>query len=765
MRLVSIHLRNFRSHEDYTFKPSAGVTAIRGLNGAGKSTITDSFAWCLFGVKPPGVKKASALVRRGMPKGSKCEVEAVFVVDGTTYKVLRTMTRAGSAKCYVWREDEDGQYQVVSEGSAKDADREIRRILHMSPAEFFAAVHVQQDKVNDLIDSSSKSNRADVIQRLIGVSGLSESLSVASADLRGVKQALKASTFSGEELEALEAKLAEDEKRLDRLTDEVQGLDERVQAGQAYVAEKSQTYHGMLTEYETAQANRTNWSQRLSRLESSIPKVTSRVQALEEERSSLRATLTRAGGSQGDFSTIKADYDRLRAEHDRLTGQKATSASAITRAQEQHAEAEQVLAKAREHLDADYAAVLTDATACQRAVEDTRTQAEGKEAWAKVQASVRASLTSQASSLTKAREVISSGGHCPTCLQTVPDTERPLAELDEALESLRTRYREAGAEEKRLAHEAEGLRSAMSDVQRMAEAYTQAEEATAELSAARAQHKEAERALSALTAKLAAEEELYQAAKGIEDVKRRNAQVREDLLDAQETLDEQTREREELTSSLRGLPTYDEDSIAKKRDQLARAEQKLAGLRERYETKIQQKASAGQDVTNGRANVAREKKNQQTYQDMLDQSERLSASVETLTEFKQDRIDRAIPAVEAYGSELIAEFTDGQFTALSLDESFMVHVVDATGEQFSVGELSGGQKSLVAIALRLAIALMLVGDGEESLLILDEILFSLDVEKTPRVLQGIKNASHGQVVIIDHKNDAVDAVVDEVVQL
>jgi exonuclease SbcC len=48
MEILSVSLKNFKSHSDrhFTFQP--GTNAICGENGAGKTSILEAIAWALF---------------------------------------------------------------------------------------------------------------------------------------------------------------------------------------------------------------------------------------------------------------------------------------------------------------------------------------------------------------------------------------------------------------------------------------------------------------------------------------------------------------------------------------------------------------------------------------------------------------------------------------------------------------------------------------------------------------------------------------------
>jgi exonuclease SbcC len=91
MEILSVTLKNFKSHSDrhFTFQP--GTNAICGENGAGKTSILEAIAWTLFNYR--GAYKNEDLIRSG---SASAQVSVAFVSnrDQRTYEVSRC-TRSG----------------------------------------------------------------------------------------------------------------------------------------------------------------------------------------------------------------------------------------------------------------------------------------------------------------------------------------------------------------------------------------------------------------------------------------------------------------------------------------------------------------------------------------------------------------------------------------------------------------------------------------------------------------------------------------------
>ena len=123
MLLTSVELFDFRCHEHIVVTPPAeGITAIVGGNGAGKSTIVDAVAWCLYGAKPSGVPRMSSLIRHG---ADSCCVRAELVIEKDTVLVERRVV-SGSTECDVWVNGEHRAGPAVSH-----VDPFLRHLLGM----------------------------------------------------------------------------------------------------------------------------------------------------------------------------------------------------------------------------------------------------------------------------------------------------------------------------------------------------------------------------------------------------------------------------------------------------------------------------------------------------------------------------------------------------------------------------------------------------------------------------------------------------------
>lgn len=90
MQILSVTLKNFKTHADRHFVFQPGTNAICGENGAGKTSILEAIAWTLFNYK--GSYRLEDLIRNG--NGSaQATVSFVSNRDGRTYEVQRCTSK------------------------------------------------------------------------------------------------------------------------------------------------------------------------------------------------------------------------------------------------------------------------------------------------------------------------------------------------------------------------------------------------------------------------------------------------------------------------------------------------------------------------------------------------------------------------------------------------------------------------------------------------------------------------------------------------
>ena len=90
MQILSVTLKNFKTHRDRHFEFELGTNAICGENGAGKTSILEAIAWVLFNYQ--GGYTKDDLIRNG---ASSAQVRVAFISsrDNRTYEAVRSTSQ------------------------------------------------------------------------------------------------------------------------------------------------------------------------------------------------------------------------------------------------------------------------------------------------------------------------------------------------------------------------------------------------------------------------------------------------------------------------------------------------------------------------------------------------------------------------------------------------------------------------------------------------------------------------------------------------
>jgi exonuclease SbcC len=125
------------------------------------------------------------------------------------------------------------------------------------------------------------------------------------------------------------------------------------------------------------------------------------------------------------------------------------------------------------------------------------------------------------------------------------------------------------------------------------------------------------------------------------------------------------------------------------------------------------------------------------------------------------------PTLEGASSDLLNRLSEGRFTSIKLDKAYTPTVLD-DGKHRPLGDLSGGEQDLVALAIRLSVSDIV---GERSgvgvgFLILDEIFGSQDHSRRESILSVLRSlrGRYGQIWCISHVG-GIEDVADRVLEV
>lgn len=275
MRIVSVHLKNIKSHREKELTFSPGINVLSGSNGSGKSTIFEAIGYALFGVSAQDfVSKAERFLTIGTKKG---EISVVFEpAPGEMYRVTRSVGAAGK---WLLAKESGGGFEIEEHANAQETEQRIASLLGLAGGRSLADqfklvigpfqndflgpfVIKQPQKRQDAFDEilgidtwrktfdGTKSLASTILAKIetlqAEVAGKMEQVSVLPAKERELaslleqrmqKQSeLKLKSADQERLKVSVAALDSQKESIESVQREVQGLEEKIASGKEHIA-------------------------------------------------------------------------------------------------------------------------------------------------------------------------------------------------------------------------------------------------------------------------------------------------------------------------------------------------------------------------------------------------------------------------------------------------------------------------------------------------------------------------------------------------
>ena len=771
-----IEAENFRSLGYAVFEPlvDGGMTAINGVNGAGKSSLLSAMLWALYGTRPDGVK-IQELRRQGSEGLVRVVVE--FVHDGQTIVVERGLKGSrDTAYMQVWV---DGVEQAFGKIRGCEAWL-VNRFGGLTAEGFMTAFVVRQKEIDDLVTAKPEARRR-LIERLAGIDRMSTAVQSARLETGEYKTRLEAMPGSSETLmaarEALdlaqaeatdawsafetsrdvakEAVAARDASKV--VFDQVQG---RVSAHRAAEAAAAKAEH----EAQMAALRAENASGEATRVEGeavggSPDEVRAAEQALERAREAVQANAQARGSADQAVERHRNAQAATLREQRRLDQAKAAYDAKVAAAKD--------LREAIARVPADLTERHATAEAALSTCVDTRGALLGE----------HKRLTASLSAMEAAGDTTC----CPTCESALSDPAVLIEALRRAMAEVMSKGKEVAADISRLEVERDevaaalrtldGLRTRLGGAEAAeGEAREQMVAAEGDLAAARTQEQAAFEAAEA--AKAAAMAAAQQTA-GLAEAER-TAQQAYAVATAAARAFARMGEVREAAAQAAGLAAVARETAATARAEAQAAEVPLAEQESSDSDYRVAEAAASQAVaTAAELNTAfqvaeAEVKAAEKHRDAEEQRARARretlkayeekiAVQESLEEFRRERIASLAPELSEIATDYVARMTEGRYVAVELDEEFTPVVTDSEGHQRAVAWLSGGEQSAVALALRLAIGEVIAGTSG-GLLWMDEPQTAMDAQRRPAMMSVIRGLAGRQPIIISHVTEATDQV-------
>lgn len=737
MILKKVIIENIRSHEYLEFEPaSIGVTAISGENGAGKSTIVDAFSWSLFGTRLHGLRNKN-YIREGVDAKEKTvQVTSYIKVGNTDFMIKRKITsNEGACECKVFSYNEEiGDWEFESGPAVTHAESFIRSILNIDEKGFLSSVFIQQKQVDQIV-SASPTERGQVIEKLIGVSAITESTKLAREESRALQRAA----------DIIQPGSLEDEKaKVDEFKVKVTTAKENLKE----VEETLKTLEQELVVLRATEQAETELQNHLDSLNTSLDNV-------KKDDSYLKENLKNYTKILKDNSEISIDYKLKEIIEEELSESLEKEKAIQNELNNINIQITRYTSLFEETLNYDEIKAAYDE------ITDNYNELMNKKS---VLDEALMGLKVKVKSVKQHLELLKSGAaECPVCGHPILNPEEEFKKHTEEQNENKKEFKQIKEELTELEEAISKIVNDKTQYEALLEKATEQVNSVDDFKKAKENKKTKEAELNSIQLVINKNREQLADINASEKHRDLINTAKEQVTISEQRLKENKKERARLEkeiSTLNVLPksTYKVllNNLKEKEDLLVKTNIQKASLDGELKLIVEQAKQAVQDYK-------RCKEASENYERLHNQITIMNLTNQSLIKFKEQRIKNSIPELTDIASEILARFTDNKFTQLILTDKFETFVITENNVKRPVSQLSGGELSAAAIALRLAIALFL-NNGQQHLLILDEVLTAMSSDRSQLILETITSLTNAQIILIAH-NDGINSFADKVVHL
>jgi len=783
--MFTLKLQNYRRFLDttelITFEP--GLTIISGPNGSGKSTLVESIKYALF-----GPKRGSGIRSDNANATQEVLVECELIINGQKVKIIRV-----GSHTELWVNDipevEGGSH------STDNAKLKLNKLLGITQPQFEKIYLAEQGDTIGLADNKAK-NRKEIIDSILQFDIVKEATTIQkenrenqfkkirtecqrSADELGLGQEAKPilTGFNNvQKVESRSERLLDFQAKLKEALDQRQKVLEQAQAkttlAKTQMEMKEKEKGAAESAINLAKTKREEWDnlfERYNELTIDISGKKGKLDGTEENFAKLTDQVKQAREAE----TIAQKYISL-VEEIKGIGRRLDRYPNVKQIYETWQNAEEKLGG----LNLQIAEMGDPEAAFEQAGKLT---ADKEAEWNRLQQDPTATdfaslqkdfggLETEEEQAKKAQENLVSAPEealCPTCGQELKG--HALHQRQEHLEillkeTLPARRQELMARQEEL----EKLKKIWGDdTQKAKEEWENARE----VETTTLQRNEAKIAWESL-----GESEPYslerenQLGEKLNSFKQKaqdlepQANLYRRLSDLQKELEDkkaEKKQREEEISELSGKQT--QLNYSEKDHKAAEAAVETAqnsfnnAITEWYKAETSHKDRQGEEGDAGK-NLERTKKLHKAFGELVEEFYRQDKLLELMEQFeKQYFVNNTAKVAERASDLLRYAITDQTILGIKFNRKQELEYLDASSKPFSVDRLSGGEKALVGLCLRIALAEQaqkIAGQGRLHFLILDEVLGALDDERREAVERIFEDVCHNKIfeylILITH---------------
>ncbi len=792
MSLLELHLENVKSIVSGRAKLTPGVNFIYGPNGAGKSSILDALAFALYGTD--WLKRVRLRLSDLVRVHSRTAIFRVKVrgVDGKIYIIQRAITPEKTIEGSTYVATEDGKRIATRD---REVTQAVEKILGVPLSVFCELLYIRQGELRDILEASKRTEVK--LDRVLKIETLDK---LRNDYLREVKKQIEAHIRRIEgKLTYLNQELSKRKRELEELTKEKNNIETKL----GKIIEELKNIELRKKEIENRIEEFKKIERKLREVEAllnvKLQEVTQINKKLEDIESVLRNKDALEKRLQ-ELEKLETELEELRKKKEELINKKSKLESELDNIKNSQHMYEKIV-KLRDSLAKELKKVEKELSSAKelentlRELEERIKCIETKKEKLEKYKNKLSHYMALAERLEEELNLLSQAeGKCPLCLRELSKEEaeqlikRKKKELDKILEKIEKLKKIIKKYENEVSAEnslKELYYSTKEKISRVKELEERKKEIVTRLQEIEEEIKKVE---NFVKSRDKIERELEEISEEIQDIDERIEKLCKEISEKDKIVQEIAKvrhaeiEKIELSKRLNEINTeisrlqeeysrlsLEYSKLKEIEDEYLKITELEATLRDEYNQLSGRLKTIYEHIEKLKRDIDEKVKDKKLLEEEINKYANAYRFVSKL----MDVVEKVKPVVrkifiELLNQELNYMFLEvchkSAFVGIRVTEDYEIYVKRKDGVELSVDALSVGEKNLVALLFRYALAKVVL--GHIPFFILDEPTEHLDDEHRRRIAQWLKDISNDvDMIIITSHVDAFETVADNIIRV